>query len=52
MKALQSLNPQSTEFLSFEKMCGLIHAYNANTEDLKYELYCKTYVRKTVQGPK
>ena len=39
MKALQSLNPQSTEFLSFEKMCGLIHAHNANNEDLKHELY-------------
>lgn len=39
MKALQALNPQSTEFLSFEKMSGLIHAFRANEEDLNHELH-------------
>ncbi|KAG0704209.1 hypothetical protein GWK47_024735 [Chionoecetes opilio] len=38
MKALQALNPQSTEFLSFEKISGLIHAFRANEEDLNHEL--------------
>ncbi|KAG0717427.1 repressor of the inhibitor of the protein kinase [Chionoecetes opilio] len=39
MKALQALNPQSKEFLSFEKMSGLIHAFRANEEDLNHELH-------------